>query len=124
MKITTFNPMILTAQAGDTIELFQALGFERRHQKTTIDERTAANVRMKDLNGFHVDVVQVDELPQAMTAIRMNVDDFDEGFALLSEHGFNIVQGGKVTDTGSSKSVMMISPSGFGIVLEKHIRKD
>jgi len=123
MKITTFNPMIITAKAENAIELFEKLGFERRHKKTEIDEATAASVRMKDANGFHVDVAQVDVIPQDLTAIRMNVDDFDEAYELLSSHGFTIVPGGKVTDTGSSKSVMMVAPSGFAITIDKHFRK-
>ena len=106
MRITSFNPMVLSAKADAAIELFESLGFERRHQKKDIDDQTAASVRLKDANGFHVDIVQVDVLPRDMTAIKMNVDDF------------------RITDTGSSKSVMMVSPSGFAINLVKHIRKE
>jgi hypothetical protein len=124
MKITAFNPMIITANADDIIQIFEALGFERRHEKTDIDDRTGSSVRMKDANGFHVDIAQVDVMPQDMTAIRMNVRDFDEAYGFLTAHGFNIVQGGKVTETGSSKSVMMVSPSGFAIDLDYHYRKD
>ena len=124
MKITSFHPMVLSAGADAAMELFEAMGFERRHQKKDIDEQTAASIRMKDANGFHMDVVQVNGMPQDMTAIKMNVDDFEEGFELLTAHGFSIVQGGKITDTGSSKSVMMVSPSGFAINLVKHIRKE
>ena len=116
--------MIITANADDIIKIFEALGFERRHEKTDIDDRTGSSVRMKDANGFHVDIAQVDVMPQDMTAIRMNVRDFDEAYGFLTAHGFNIVQGGKVTETGSSKSVMMVSPSGFAIDLDYHYRKD
>ena len=31
MRITTFNPMILTKKPEETIALFEALGFERHH---------------------------------------------------------------------------------------------
>ena len=34
MTITTFNPMILTKKSEETIALFEALGFERHHQKS------------------------------------------------------------------------------------------
>lgn len=54
----------------------------------------------------------------------MNVRDFDEAYAFLTAHGFKNVQGDKVTDTGSSKVTLMVSPSGFGISLAEHIRKD
>jgi hypothetical protein len=124
MTITSFNPIILTSKADAATAVFEALGFEWRHMKTDIDDRTEASIRMKDANGFHVDIVQIDVLPQDMTAIRMNVRDFDEAFELLTARGFHIVQGGKVTDTESSRAVMLVSPSGFAINLVKHIRKE
>ena len=120
MNITSFNPMIITSKAEDIIKLFEELGFERRHEKTEIDERTGSSVRMKDTNGFHVDIAQVDVIPKDMTAIRMNVRDFDEAYEFLVAHGFEIVPGGKITETGSSRSVMMVSPSGFAIDLDYH----
>jgi hypothetical protein len=58
-----------------------------------------------------------------INTIRMNVRDFDEAYAFLTAHGFKNVQGDKVTDTGSSKVTLMVSPSGFGISLAEHIRK-
>lgn len=119
MKITTFNPMIISKDAGSIIPLFEELGFEKRHNK--IGEDFSGN-RMKDGNGFHVDIVEA-AVPQDMTTIRMNVDSFDEAYKLLTDHGFKIVQGGKVTDTGSSRSAMMVSPSGFSITVAEHIKK-
>ena len=34
MKITTFNPLILTKDSESVIKLFEALGFEKRHTIT------------------------------------------------------------------------------------------
>ena len=44
MKITTFNPTILTKKPEEVIALFEALGFERRHHKVgeTVDVETEA----------------------------------------------------------------------------------
>ena len=33
MKITGFRPLIISAKANDAIELFEVLGFEKRHTK-------------------------------------------------------------------------------------------
>ena len=57
MKITTFNPMILTKKPEDAIALFEALGFERHHHKSDKTENEEqglafSTVRMKDANGF------------------------------------------------------------------------
>jgi hypothetical protein len=57
-----------------------------------------------------------------MTIIRMNVDDLEEAYALLSSHGFKAVDG-STSLTSSSRSVLMISPSGFGIDIVKHIKE-
>ena len=95
MKITSFNPMIVTKNAEDVISLFEALGFERRHHKTGETENSEqglgfSSVRMKDANGFHVDVctAETDRFERDMTVIRMNVDDFDDAAELLKSHGF------------------------------------
>ena len=88
MKITSFNPLIVTKNAAETIKLFEELGFEVKH------------------------------------TIRMNVRDFDEAFEFLTSKGFKNAQGDRITDTGSSKATMMVSPSGFAINLIEHIRKD
>ena len=123
MKITSFNPLIITPKADDLISLFEELGFERRHMKTGINDDNVTSVSMKDENGFHVDVTKLDKVPKDITSIRMNVSDFDEAFELLTAHGFTNAQGEKITDTGSSKATMMVSPTGFTISLVKHIKK-
>ena len=50
MKITGFNPMILTkeADAEANIKLFEELGFERRHNKINEMEVAFDEVRMKN----------------------------------------------------------------------------
>lgn len=123
MKITAFNPLIVSPKAAEVIELMEAMGFEHAHTKTGINE-DITSVDLKHPDGFRVDVAQVDQMSQDITAIRMNVRDFDEAYAFLTAHGFKNVQGDKVTDTGSSKVTLMVSPSGFGISLAEHIRKD
>ena len=48
MKITTFNPQIITKDAESIIRLFQELGFERRHNPEGIGELNVEGIRMKD----------------------------------------------------------------------------
>ena len=122
MKITGFRPLIVTSKSEDTIALFEALGFERRHKKTGINGDVDAVV-MKDENGFRLNIVQADQMPQDLTSIAMNVDNFEEAYDFLTARGFKNAQGDKVTDTGTSKATMMVSPSGFSISLSEHIKK-
>lgn len=125
MKITTFDPLIVSPKAGDAIKVFEALGFEKTHAPVTQTE-TGENhtVRMKDVNGFHVDVSQVDSFPQDVIYIRMNVDDFEEAYAILTAHGFTNTRGDETLDTKSAKEATMVSQSGFRIALVKHIKKE
>ena len=113
---------IVTANAEETIALFEELGFTRAHTKTGIDGHVTS-VDLKYGEDFRVNVAQLDNQPQDMTVIRMNVRDFDEAYDFLVSKGFKNVEGDKVVDTGSSKAALMISPSGFGIGLSEHIRK-
>ena len=124
MKITSFNPLIITPKADDIIAVFEALGFERRHNTVSDTEITAySSVRMKNAEGLHVDITENARVPQTMTAIRMNVDDFYEAYELLKSRGFINTRGDQIADNGSSRAAMMMSPSGFGISLIQHIKE-
>ena len=123
MQITAFNPIILTKNAAEAVALFEELGFAQAHTKT-LAEKGITSFDLKYGEDFRVDVSQVDSLPQYLTAIRMNVRDFDEAYDFLVSKGFTNAGGGdKVTDTGSSKAALMVSPTGFAISLSQHIRK-
>lgn len=121
MQITSFNPLIVTTKQEDCLKLFEELGFEKRHNKVSGVSEDINTVRMRDGNGFHVDVTKVTELPRDMTIIRMNVDDLDEAYSILTAHGFKAVDG-STSLTSSSRSVLMASPSGFSIDIVKHIK--
>jgi len=123
MKITTFNPMILSKNADDIIKLFEEMGFERKHQKDNIDNKDISNVRMTDGSGFHVDVASVKSMEKDMTTMRMNVDDFDEAYEFLKGKGFKNARGvDTAVESKSAKSCLLISPSGFSIQLTQHIK--
>ena len=123
MKITTFNPQIITNDAETVEKIFEELGFERKHNPKGMGELDVNAVRMKDANGFHLDISQPDmQMPRDLTAMRMNVDNFAEAFELLTAHGFKNFYGNETVSTKSSESAIMISPSGFVINLVQHIK--
>ena len=122
MKITTFNPLIVTRDAEAAIKLFEELGFEVRHKKTDMGDSKVTDVRMKDANGFYVDITQADD---ERTMIRMNVDDMNEAVDTLLAHGFRrprLESASKTVDTGSSLYNIMVAPNGFLIAVSQHIR--
>ena len=125
MQITTFNPMILSRNADEIIKLFEEMGFERKHKVENIDAKDITSVRMKDANGFHLDVARVESMERDMTTMRMNVRDFDEAYEFLKAHGFKNARGEDHTvESASARSCLMISPSGCSIQLTQHIRKE
>ena len=122
MKITSFNPLIVTKDAESAVKLFEELGFEKRHIKEQISLNNATDVRMKDKNGFHVDVTQG---TGEWTMIRMNVDDLDEAVAFLEARGFHKARhdvAKDTIDTGTSKFNIMVSANGFILAVSQHTK--
>ena len=126
MKITSFGPLIMTNDAANVQKVFEELGFVKQHEKKDVaDTNHSGGFRMKDAEGHDVSIAYINQIPRDMTAIRMNVDDFDEAMALLSAYGFKNMRGeGNVIDTGSSKTAVMVSPSGFAINVVYHVKAD
>ena len=95
MEITNFGPLIMTNDSESIQQLFEELGSTKRHEKKHVTENKDGGFRMKD-----------------------------EAIGILESHGFKNMSGdGKVIDTGSSKTAIMIAPSGFAINVVYHIRK-
>ena len=124
MKITTFDPIIVSPKAEDLISVFEALGFEKSHAPVTATSNgEVSTTRLKDGNGYHVDISDVKGIPEDRTYIRMNVDNFEEAYDILLKHGFkNRLGENETIDSKSSKAATMISPSGFIIALVQHIK--
>lgn len=122
MKITSFNPLIVTKDAASAIALFEELGFEQRHAKEGISINNVTDVRMKDANGFHVDITEGSD---EWTMIRMNVDNLEEAIAFLEARGFHRARheaAHETVDTGSSRFNIMVSASGFIFAVSQHTK--
>ncbi len=123
MKITAFNPQIITKDAEELTDLFEELGFEKRHTKKNIGERNVVDIVMKNPDGFHLDISQPEmELPHDIQAIRINVRDFEEAYELFISRGFKNFYGDERVYTPSSKSAVLLAPTGFVINLVEHIK--
>lgn len=122
MKITSFNPLIVTKDAEPVVKLFEDLGFEKRHIKEGISLNNSEDIRMKDANGFHVDVTQG---TGEWTMIRMNVDNLEEAIEFLEARGFHKARhevANKTIDTGSSKFNIMVSAGGTIFAVSQHTK--
>ena len=123
MKITSFNPLIVTKDAESTIKVFEDLGFQQTHNKAENVEIEFSSHRMKDANGNHVDVVEVPMIPQTYTAIRINVDNFEEAYDFFMSKGFRESKIAPPSTTASSKYAYLVSPTGVIIDVCEHIKK-
>ena len=121
MKITGFRPLIVSRDAEAAIKLFEDLGFEKRHTKEGI-EGHVTSVALRDADGHNVNVASSDVIPQDMTAIAINVDNFQEAYDFFISHGFVNPRGDAVTDTSSSRATLLISPSGYAVNIAEHIK--
>ena len=122
MKITSFNPVVITKDLESVVSVFEDLGFEKEHNPA--GESGAGNqyeaCRLQNADGFHVDVATTSApMERDLSAIRVNVADFDEACEFLSSRGFKI---SPVTNTGSAKACIFTAPSGFAIDLIQHLR--
>lgn len=120
MKITSFNPLIVTKDSESTIALFEEMGFEIVHEKEGIGIEEVNEVRMKNADGFHLDVTQGHG---EWTMIRMNVDNLQEAIEFLESRGFHKARheaAKNTVDTGSSKFNIMVSSTGYIIAVSEH----
>ena len=125
MKITSFNPLICTRHPDEIVKMFEELGFETTHVKEKLNNEDITEFRMKDANGFHVDVSSAGDklpMPNDLMVIRINVDDFDEAMKFFTDKGFFNPLENRTIDGGSSKDAILLAPSGFGIRLIQHIK--
>ena len=123
MKITGMNPMVITKDAQSVIALFEAMGFRQTHNKAENVDVEFSSHRMKDANGFHMDVVEVPVVPQTYTAIRINVDNYDEAYEFFMSRGYRQSKSFAPSTTASSKYAYLVSPTGTIIDLCEHIKK-
>lgn len=122
MKITGFCPLIVTRDPEAAMKAFEALGFERRHTKKDIEGGANTNYNMKDANGNRVNIASSETIPQDLSGISMNEDNFQEAYDFLIARGFVNPRGDKVTDTSSSRSTMLFAPSGFAVTISEHLK--
>ena len=124
MKITGFRPLIVTKDQEAVVKVFEELGFERRHTKTDVEGGANVAIAMKDANGNRINVANAADIPQDLTGIAINVDNFQEAYDFFIGKGFINPRGdGRVTDTSSSRATMLFAPSGFAVSISEHIKK-
>ena len=125
MKITGFQPLVVSPDAEALIALFNELGFEHNHTKGVNDEAkhndNIVSEDLKDANGFRMGITGGGTNPQDIVSIRINVDDFDAALELFEKHGFKNMRPEPVR-TSSSIDTFLVAPHGMGITLTQHLK--
>ena len=120
MKITNFSTLVVTENADNLVDVFKEFGFSQTHKKDGIDDGRVTSNILEDEDGHMISIASA-PVPNDITALRMNVDNFDEAYDILKNKGFN--QASEPEDTGTSKTVLMVSKKGFSINLVHHYNK-
>ena len=123
MKITGFCPIVVTKDQESVVKTFEDLGFEKRHTKTDIEGGANVGIAMKDANGNRMVIASSSKDRADITAIQINVDNFQEAYDFFIGHGFIDPRGEKTTVTSSDQATMLFSPSGFPVVISEHFRE-
>jgi hypothetical protein len=123
MKITGFCPIIVTKDQESAVKTFEALGFEKRHTKTDIEGGANVGIAMKDANGNRISIASTTKDRPDITAIQINVDNFQEAYDFFIGKGFIDPLGDKTTVTSSDQATMLFAPSGFPVVISEHFRE-
>lgn len=124
MKVSTIKPLIVSKDTKDIIELYNALGFSEKYYRGNgdIEETEADCTILTDENNNRILISQSDVVEKEMSAIHINVDDFDETVKLFESKGYTCPTG-QTKKTATSIVRMMISPKGTAVVISHHIKK-
>ena len=124
MKISTFNPLVISPKADEIVKLFEEMGFNKNHAPVIpLENGDVEDIRLKDENRNYIDVANSQQVPQDVTAIRINVENFAEAYDILRKHGFKNTRGDRVVVSETSMSATMVSKSGLTIILMRHVKE-
>lgn len=72
---------------------------------------------------FRLDITTTERFPQDKTLIRMIVDDIEEAYHLMLDHGFwNAMGDGVIIEAEHFRGAHLVSPSGLEIMVMQHRR--
>jgi len=123
MKVKSLYPIIVSEQPEKTIQFYQILGFEQKHDAVTLNGNHVYVLSNGDLE---MEVIERPadgsvKLSAGMHGMRMNVSDIDAAYRELQEKGCTIVMPPFETEYG--KNMLIRDADGVNITLIQHIKK-
>lgn len=123
MKITSINPVIISADADEIISFYEKnFGFRVIHKGSLISTANPTEtIRvLENEDGHRLDVIRLDSKTSTEHGLRINVDDFDEALSIYKAEGFSIMSGPVVSNT--SKRVLITKRNGAPLLLMQHLK--
>lgn len=121
MNITGLRNVVLTPDFENVIKTYEALGFERAHEKNDMGTRGNDEVVLKSASGETIIVIGLKETPNTFTALGINVDNIDEASNELEAQGFTRISG-QNQKTDSSLGALFRAPQGYMVILSQHTK--
>ena len=124
MKITSFCPMIITPDAEGTIKAYESLGFNVAHIKENAGmagDGTDSSI-LKNERGDRIIIASASVLPQAVTMVHINVDNYREAVEHFEKLGYKIMKQADSTENTTSVACAMVAPDGHMIQVSEHIK--
>ena len=124
MKVTSVNAALISGNAKDVVRFYEEnFGFKVMH---TIElgasvAPLSAMFCMESADGDHIDVIQNDSDAADASALRVNVDYFEEAFSAYEKLGFTVTYGPALIE--SSTSALITKNGAAPVLLMQHIRK-
>ena len=119
MKVTSYYPVFYAENLEEEARRYiEDLGFSVVHKIQVKD----VEYYILDNGGNRIDLIHsvlpFTTIDSGFYGMRVNVDDFDEGYEYFKNQGR--VQEGDVRENDSSKSVVLVGRDGMRIVLFHH----
>ena len=106
MKVSSMNPVFVSADLEREVEGYKTLGFRQVHH---LHENELVEIYvMETENGSRVDLVKIEGAEPGKVGIRINVDNLEEAVALYRSLGFT--GGERVFETKSNRITEMNAP--------------
>ncbi len=123
MKVTDYYPIFYANDVEAEVKRYtETLGFSVKHRPAI---EYLDYVVLENDKGRRVDIVcshfPSDSFKEGFLAMRVNVDDFDEGVSFFESQGYEMF--GTSHETGSSVCAMLVKGDGSRLVLFRHKAK-
>lgn len=124
MKVTSFNPIIGTANVEEALDFYGGLGFKQIHH---FEKEGFELYTLENEVGLRVDITKSDYIVKSgfdgIFSLRVNVNNLDEAIAYFEEKGAVAISP-RITEANSSRELVNYkAKNGDIFCLIEHLKK-